>query len=214
MRRLLDINNPIMRFLVAFFDLMALSVLWAVFSAPIITMGAASAALYSAAYTHVRRGDDYLWASFFNAFKENFKRSTLCWLVALLVLGLLTGDALILRSMAVSGRGMGYLYYPVLFLLLLALTWTVYLAAYAARFEGTVKEVLRFSWMLMRAHPIKLLCVMILVLGGIVLALTVPPALILIPAGVYWGASFPIESTFLQHLRPEDRARLEKEKNE
>ena len=52
MRRLLDINNPIIRFLTAVFDLMALSVLWALFSLPVFTMGAASAALYSAAYTH------------------------------------------------------------------------------------------------------------------------------------------------------------------
>ena len=31
MRKLLDINNPVMRFLVALFDLIALSVLWVVF---------------------------------------------------------------------------------------------------------------------------------------------------------------------------------------
>ena len=67
MRRLLDINNPIMRFLTAMFDLMALSVLWVVFSLPIFTMGAASTALYSAAYHHVRKGEDYLWNSVFSA---------------------------------------------------------------------------------------------------------------------------------------------------
>ena len=214
MRRLLDINNPIIRFLIALFDIMALSVLWTVFSLPIVTMGAASAALYSAAYTHVRRGDDYLWNSFWTAFKENFRRSTLCWLVALAVLGLLIGDALILRSLVLQGYSMGWMYGVTLALLVLVLTWTVYLAAYAARFDGTVREVLRFSLMLMRAHPVKLLCVVILVLAGIALSLTVPPALIIAPAGVYWGASFPIEAAFLKHLRPEDRARLEKEKNE
>ena len=48
MRRLLDINNPIMRFLTNVFDLLALSVMWVVFSLPVITMGAASAVLYVA----------------------------------------------------------------------------------------------------------------------------------------------------------------------
>lgn len=214
MRRLLDINNPIMRFLTAMFDLMALSVLWVVFSLPIFTMGAASTALYSAAYHHVRKGEDYLWNSFFSAFKENFKRSTLTWLVALAILGFLGADALLLRSLILRGYPFGWFYGVTLALVVLALTWTVYLAAYAARFNGTVKEVLRYSFMLLRAHPVKMLCVMVLVMGGMALALTLPATVIFIPATVYWGATFPIEWTFLKHMRPEDKARMEKEKFE
>ena len=214
MRRLLDINNPIMRFLVNMFDLMGLSVLWVVFSLPIFTMGAASTALYSAAYHHVRKGEDYLWNSFFSAFKENFKRSTLTWLVALAILGFLGADALLLRSLILQGYSFGWFYGVTLALVVLALTWTVYLAAYAARFNGTVKEVLRYSFMLLRAHPVKMLCVMVLVMGGMALALTLPATVIFIPATVYWGATFPIEWTFLKHMRPEDKARMEKEKFE
>ena len=211
MRRLLDINNPIMRFLVNMFDLMGLSVLWVVFSLPIFTMGAASTALYSAAYHHVRKGEDYLWNSFFSAFKENFKRSTLTWLVALAILGFLGADALLLRSLILRGYPFGWFYGVTLALLVLALTWTVYLAAYAARFNGTVKEVLRFSFMLLRAHPVKMLCVLALVVGGIALALTLPAMVAFIPGTVYWAATFPIEWTFLKHMRPEDKARTEKE---
>jgi len=214
MRRLLDINNPIMRFLTAMFDLMALSVLWVVFSLPIFTMGAASTALYSAAYHHVRKGEDYLWNSFFSAFKENFRRSTLTWLVALAILGFLGADALLLRSLILQGYSFGWFYGVTLALVVLALTWTVYLAAYAARFNATVKEVLRYSFMLLRAHPVKMLCVMVLVMGGMALALTLPATVIFIPATVYWGATFPIEWTFLKHMRPEDKARIEKEKFE
>ena len=214
MRRLLDINNPIMRFLTAMFDLMALSVLWVVFSLPIFTMGAASTALYSAAYHHVRKGEDYLWNSFFSAFKENFKRSTLTWLVALAILGFLGADALLLRSLILQGYSFGWFYGVTLALVVLALTWTVYLAAYAARFNGTVKEVLRYSFMLLRAHPVKMLCVMVLVIGGMALALTLPATVVFIPATVYWGATVPIEWTFLKHMRPEDKARMEKEKFE
>ena len=125
MRRLLDINNPIMRFLVNMFDLMGLSVLWVVFSLPIFTMGAASTALYSAAYHHVRKGEDYLWNSFFSAFKENFRRSTLTWLMALAILGFLGADALLLRSLILQGYSFGWFYGVTLALVVLALTWTV-----------------------------------------------------------------------------------------
>ncbi len=214
MRRLLDINNPIMRFLTAAFDILALSVLWTVFSLPVVTMGAASAALYSAVYHHVRKGEDYLWNSFFSAFRENFKRSTLAWLVVLGILVLLGADALLLRSLILQGYAFGWFYGVTLALIVLTLTWTVYLAAYAARFDGTVKEVLRFSFMLLRAHPVKMLWVVVLVVGGMALALTLPAMVAFIPATVYWGATFPIEWTFLKHMRPEDRARVEKENAE
>ena len=45
-------------------------------------------------------------------------------------------------------------------------------------------------------------------------ALTLPATVVFIPATVYWGATFPIEWTFLKHMRPEDKARMEKEKFE
>ena len=211
MRRLLDINNPIMRFLTNVFDLLALSILWAVFSLPVITMGAASAALYSAVYHHVRRGEDYLWNSFWTAFKENLKRSTLAWLVALAILAVLTADALVFRTMVLRGQPMGWGYYVALVLLAFAMTWTVYLAAYSARFDGTVKEVLHFSFLLFRAHPVKTGAVLALVLGGIALALILPAMVAFIPGVVYWAATFPIESVFLLHMRPEDIERVKKE---
>ena len=206
MRKLLDINNPIMRGLVAIFDMIVLSVLWTVFSLPVITMGAASAALYHAVYHHIRKGDDYLFSSFWSAFKENFRRQTLCWLVPLGLLVLLTVDALVLRGRYLDGKPFGWLYYVVLTIAVFVLVWTVYLAAY-----GTVKEVLKYSLILFRAHPLLMLGVTALVLGGIALALTLPAFVILIPAGVYLGASFPIEAAFLKHMRPEDLERIREE---
>ena len=211
MRKLLDINNPIMRGLVAIFDLIVLSVLWVIFSLPVVTMGAASAALYHAVYHHVRKGEDYLFNSFWSAFRENFKRQTLCWLVPLALLAWLTVDAIILRSMYLGGKPLGWLYYAVLAIIAFVSVWTVYLAAYGARFNGTVKEVLKYSFILFRAHPLLMLSVMVLVLGGIALALTLPAFVILIPAGVYLGATFPIEAAFRKHMRPEDLERIQGE---
>jgi len=68
--------------------------------------------------------------------------------------------------------------------------------------------------MLLRAHPVKMLSVVALVLGGIAVTLTVPALVIFVPATVYWGASFPIEAVFRKHLRPEDRERVEREERE
>ncbi|MBP5295638.1 MAG: YesL family protein [Lachnospiraceae bacterium] len=214
MRRLFDVNNPLMRALTSVFDLIILSVLWAVFSIPVFTMGAASAALYSAVYHHIRKGEDYVWTSFWDPFKENFKRSTLAWLIALVILGLLVFDAIVLRSLWIQNKPFGWLYWGVLVLLAFAVTWTVYLAAYSARFQGTVKDVLKFSFILFRAHPLILLAMMVLVIGGVALALTLPALVIIIPGAVFFGTTFPMEAVFLKHMRPEDLERIQREKEE
>ena len=104
MKRLLDIDNPVIRFIIKIFDCMLLSVLWLAFSLPIITMGASNTALYAAVFHHIRRDESYLWRSFWGAFKENFKRSTLAWLPMLAMILFLAYDAMALHLLIRSGN--------------------------------------------------------------------------------------------------------------
>ena len=66
-------------------DLVMLSLLWAVFSVPIITLGSASAALYDTAGHSIRRKEDTVIARFLSTFKRELKQGVLS---TLLVLGL------------------------------------------------------------------------------------------------------------------------------
>lgn len=209
MNRLFGMDSPLMGALMKIGDLVCLSVLWLVFSLPVFTIGASSAALYAAVHRCLRRGEAGVWKKFYGAFCENFKRSTLAWLIELLVLALLALDAAVFRSIKLSGGAMGNLYYAALFVEAIALTWTAFVAAYAARFNGTVKEILRYGLVLLRLHPIKALGVMLPILAGIALCLMVPFMLLFAPATVCWVSSFPLEQVFRLHMQPED---LEKEK--
>ena len=207
MKRLFDFGSPLMRNLTRIFDCMCLSVLWMLFSAPIITMGASSAAMYATVVKYIRRDEGYLWKSFWSAFMENLKRSTLAWLPALALLTLLIVDALVFRSMAANGDFLGNLYWVILVLICVAVTWTAYLSAYCARFNGSVKDVLRFSFVLMTYHPIKSLGVFLPILGAAVLVLIAPGLLVVAPAVSCWIGSVTIEKVFLLHMRPEDLER-------
>ena len=103
-------ENPLMRFLTKVFDCIALNVLWVVFSLPIFTIGAASTAVYTTIYHHIRLGEGYFWSSFLRAFKENFKRSTLAWLPLLFMLIFLIFDVLWLRALIKNGQPLGALF--------------------------------------------------------------------------------------------------------
>ncbi len=208
MNKLFGIDSPLMGALMKIGDLLCLSVLWLVFSLPILTIGASSAALYAAVYHCLRRGKPGLWKHFWNAFRENFKRSTLAWLIELAVLAVFFLDAAVFRSIRLSGGAMGGLYWAALFLEAVALTWTAYVAAYAARFNGTVRDVLRFGLVLLRLHPLRALGVMLPILVGLALCLMVPFTVLFAPAAVCWACSYSLEQVFRLHMQPED---LEKE---
>ncbi|MGO5116396.1 DUF624 domain-containing protein [Candidatus Avoscillospira sp. LCP25S3_F1] len=154
MKRLFDFESPLMIFLFQVFDLICLSLLWAVFSIPIITIGASSTALYAAVYRCIHKGESHIWSTFWTAVLENWRRSTLVWLVALAVLALLVLDALVFRSMIARGEMIGNLYWVILVLICVVVTWVAYLSAYCARCNGGVKETLRISLLLMLFHPI------------------------------------------------------------
>ena len=211
MKRLLSIDNPIMRFIIKIFDCMILSVLWLVFSLPVITMGAATAALYSAVYHHIIRDESYLWKSFWNAFKEDFKRATLSWLPLLAMVLFLLYDLMALRMLIHQGHPLGRMFGIILMLLFVAGVWEVYLAAYTARFQGGVKDMLRYSFYLMMAHPLLSLGVMVALVGAAFFILMVPGLAAMLPAVAMWLSSSLVEQAFRKHMRPED---LEKTKEE
>ena len=208
MNRLFGMDSPLMVALMKIGDLLCLSVLWLVFSLPIFTIGASSTALYAAVFYCLRRNEAGVWKHFWKAFRENFKRSTLAWLIELAVLAVFSLDAAVFRAIRLSGGAMGKLYWAALLLEAVALTWTAYVAAYAARFNGSVRDVLRFGFVLLRLHPIKALGVMLPILAGLALCLMVPFMLLFAPATVCWVCSFSIEKVFRLHMQPED---LEKE---
>ena len=202
MRRLFDLESPVMGCLFKVFDAIVLGLLWVVCSLPVVTMGAASAALYIATRRCLVRGESYLLRTFFRAFRENWKQATLVWLLALSLLGLLALDAAMFRSMAANG-----LYWVILALFCLVLTWSAYLLAYCARCQGTAAEVLRISFQLLVLHPIPALGVLLPLVGGIALALIAPGLVFFLPAPVCWLESRTIEAVFRLHMRPEDLER-------
>lgn len=208
MNRLFGMDSPLMGALMKIGDLLCLSVLWLAFSLPVFTIGASSAALYAAVHHCLRRSGAGVWKSFWTAFREDFRRSTLAWLIELVVLAVFALDAAVFRSIRISGGPMGKLYWAALFLEAVALTWTAYVAAYAARFNGSVKEILRYGFLLLRLHPIRALGVMLPILAGLALCLMVPFTVLFAPAIVCWACSYSLEQVFRLHMQPED---LEKE---
>lgn len=82
-----------------------LNLLWFLFSIPIFTIGASTAALFHVTLKIARDEDPKLFTEFLKGFRNNFKQATVLWLI-MLVLGCVLGtDAYILYHLYQSTVG-------------------------------------------------------------------------------------------------------------
>lgn len=139
-----NLDSPFMRFLTKMADLIILNILYMICCIPIVTIGAASTALYTVSMKAVKNEESYIIRGYFKAFKENFKISTLTWLVALAIGIILTLDFRILPALPAT-------FAQILRVFLIAVSlfyaiFIIYLFPYIARFEntfiGTLKNAL------------------------------------------------------------------------
>lgn len=88
MAKLFDYNNPVWRFMGKLADLFFLTIIWAVCSLPVVTIGATTSALYYVVLKMVKNHEEYIIRTFFRYMKENFISSTVVWIIVL-TLGLI-----------------------------------------------------------------------------------------------------------------------------
>ena len=98
-------DNPVVNGIGRIADFVVLNLLWVLCSIPIITIGASTTALYTVMLKIVKNEEGYLVKGFFKAFRENFKQSTVIWLVFLALGIVLLVDFSALRLMSANVAG-------------------------------------------------------------------------------------------------------------
>ena len=179
-------DNPVWRFIGKFGDLIILNVLWFVCSIPIFTIGASTTAVYYVTLKLARNDDGYTIRSFFKSFKENFKQATIIWLIALLVGIILVGDFLILRNSTLSfGKVIMVLITVVAVIYIFTM---IYIFPVLSRFENTVKNTIRNSFLMSILNlPKTILLVIINLVPAVVLLVTLQA----MPIVILFGFSVP-----------------------
>lgn len=161
---LFNLDSPLMQFLTKMADLFILNILYLICCIPIVTIGAATTALYTVALKAAKNEESYIVRSFFKAFKSNFKIGTLSWLIVFAIGLILWTDFQILPSMVEPLRQI--LQVLTLSVSLLYLVSVLYLFPYIARFENTLIGSFKNAFFLAVAHlPYTMLIAAITVLA-------------------------------------------------
>lgn len=144
--KFLSLDSPLMNALGKMADLMWLNILTMICCIPIITAGASLTAMHYMALKIVRNEECYITRGFFKAFKENFKQSTLIWLIVILVAAVLTGDFYIITKTEVE------LHNIFKTIILIAVVFAVFTATFVfpvqAKFANTVLRTIKNAFVM------------------------------------------------------------------
>lgn len=194
-RSIFDSDRLMWRGISAGMDLVYVSVLWLLCSIPVVTVGAASTALYDTVIHCIRRHEEGLLPRFFSTFKAEFKTATLSWLMWLVGLVLCALLAVYLLS---QGDGMqGFLFQINLVVLLVvvvgALVWVFpVLSRFTMNFVGLNIAAVKLVF----SHlPATVLMGVLLILAALACYTWLYPVLLL-PGLVSLLNSFYMEGTF------------------
>lgn len=83
MKNIFSLDGPVFRFISMFADLCVLNILWIATSLPIVTIGATTTSMFTLTIELVKGNDVKVFRDYFKAFKANFKRATIIWLIML-----------------------------------------------------------------------------------------------------------------------------------
>lgn len=134
------------RFLDTFGNLFILNIIYVLCCLPVVTIGAATTALYYVALKMVKKEEGPIIKSFWKAFKSNFKKGTLAWLIVLAVMLVLWAEYLLVLT--VEGT-LSTFYLVVMTVELVATAFTLpFLFPLIARYENTLWNTIKNSLLL------------------------------------------------------------------
>lgn len=181
--------------LVKYVDYMTLSLLWLVFSLPIVTIGASFSALYATYYRTMVEGKGQMMLTFLQTFRQSFKQATLIWVCSVLVTISIRFYLLKLNAF------FSVLYWPVMLaVLFLGLSVCLYALAQVSRFDQAIQKSLSNAFILSIGYlPQTVLLVLLLVLSMVIVWL-IPILIIIVPTLLIKVLVGKLENHFLPLL--------------
>ncbi|MDR1913846.1 MAG: YesL family protein, partial [Clostridiales bacterium] len=199
MQGFFSLDGPFYKFGTILADIMILSMIWLLFSIPIVTIGASTTALYYVMTRRISNREGYLFRDFWTSFKGNFKQTTIIWLifwVLAYILYINITNIEIIGSMATIIKPIQICFCIELILIFM------YIMPINARFQIGLKDSFKTAFFMANRHlPTSILCA--LIAFGVFLASWITIIMSLVAMGIYvYLTSFLFLRVFKKY-RPE-----------
>lgn len=142
-KKIFDHENGFWRGMSKAADAISLNLLFMLCCIPVITIGASASAFYYNMMKLVKDEETYIIRGFFKAFKENFKKATIIWIIMFVLGAFLLFDCYLLtKNAAFFPSFLRYIIYAITFVYALMLSFVF---ALQARFENSVINTIKNS---------------------------------------------------------------------
>lgn len=144
-------------------DMIALSLLWVLFSVPVFTIGAATSALYYSYHNlYVTKNDDRIFSTFFKGFKLSFRQATTVFVSYFLLL-----FSCNYYLSLISQRFPFLDYFKIFFSIILIFVFggsLLFTLIQIARFNQTIRQCLKNAISFTVIYPIRTLAILFLII--------------------------------------------------
>ena len=178
MNNLFNPENPIIRFLHHFFDVMLLNALFIITCIPIFTIGTAITAMYHMTLTMIDGEDPYIVKGYFRSFRENFKQATLLW-IPLFLAGLFFAVDLYIIYQVID-PGYSYLQFPVWIFIFIIISLIIYAFPLLGNYQNTTKQILKNAILLSISNFPTTIFIVVLHLGIMYIASASAQSLVIV----------------------------------
>lgn len=159
-------------------DLVILNILFLVCCIPVFTIGASVSAMYTITKKMAADEEGYIFKGFFKAFKENFRQSTVIWVILLVCAMIISVDLYICSNFMKEGLAQTFAKGFMLLALLLVFFMMLYALTLQCTFENTVKNTLKNAFLLSLGHALW---------SVLMVTLALSPFIALLYFGEYFG---------------------------
>lgn len=201
---ILEYDSPVMSGMNKVVDILLLSLVWFVCCLPIVTIGAATTALYYTVVKSLRKSRGYVFKTFFHAFRINFWPATLLWL--LFAVGIVLFYINFLFAMALKEESLRFFVMTVyLALAFVVLSVGCYAFPVLSRCSMKCGAILRFSFGLTVKHFPFTVIMDVIVTAGVYLMWIIPIFAFCIPAVASLIFSFFMEKILIRYTPRDER---------
>lgn len=181
------------------------SILWVLCSIPFLTVGASTTALYYSVVKSLRRDGAPLTKSFFHAFRENFRQSTVVHIVLLWLSAL---PVCVLMATHLGQADWGVMEYAMVGILILLGLVEVLVYPVISRFYHKRMRLVRFLLLLLGRHPFAGIGSLLMLFCGCLLVLSNGAFLLFIPGVLTYAQSFLLEPVFRKYSAEDENYNL------